>query len=114
MAGLNGTFGRKPRKFDYKPRFYDRQAEQRALRRDELKSSRHRIEAGQDYDNKESVQRTGAEHRYIPGKYVREQTIQERTKAVERRRAYRNRKARYRILILALLTAIVVWVIWTN
>lgn len=41
MLGFGGIFGRKPRQFDYKPRYYDPQKEAREERRKELLGERY-------------------------------------------------------------------------
>ena len=72
MAGFIG-FGRKPRQFEYKPRYWDPEAEERETRR--------RMILGDDY----------AEGEYRPGMYIRERRLL-RMQEQERDRAQRQKR----------------------
>ncbi len=82
MAGFIG-FGRKPRQFEYKPRYWDPEAEERETRR--------RMILGDDY----------AEGEYRPGMYIRERRLL-RMQEQERDRAQRQKRNSIRtVLFLA-------------
>ncbi|WP_294591879.1 hypothetical protein [uncultured Rikenella sp.] len=82
MAGFIG-FGRKPRQFEYKPRYWDPEAEERKTRR--------RMILGDDY----------AEGEYRPGMYIRERRLL-RMQEQERERAQRQKRNSIRtVLFLA-------------
>ena len=82
MAGFIG-FGRKPRQFEYKPRYWDPEAEERETRR--------RMNLGDDY----------AEGEYRPGMYIRERRLL-RMQEQERERAQRQKRNSIRtVLFLA-------------
>ncbi|WP_297628617.1 hypothetical protein [uncultured Rikenella sp.] len=82
MAGFIG-FGRKPRQFEYKPRYWDPEAEERETRR--------RMILGDDY----------AEGEYRPGMYIRERRLL-RMQEQERERAQRQKRNSIRtVLFLA-------------
>ncbi|WP_300828326.1 hypothetical protein [uncultured Rikenella sp.] len=82
MAGFIG-FGRKPRQFEYKPRYWDPEAEERETRR--------RMILGDDY----------AEGEYRPGMYIRERRLL-RMQEQKRERAQRQKRNSIRtVLFLA-------------
>lgn len=79
MFGISG-FGRKPRRFEYKPRHWDPEAEEREARR--------RMILGEDY----------AEGEYRPGMYIREKRLL-RMQERERQRVQRNKRNVIRTVI---------------
>lgn len=79
MAGFT-RFGRKPRQFEYKPRYWDPEAEEREARR--------RMILGDDY----------AEGEYRPGMYIRERRLL-RMQEQERERAQRQKRNSIRTVI---------------
>ncbi len=79
MAGFTG-FGHKPRQFEYKPRYWDPEAEEREARR--------RMILGDDY----------AEGAYRPGMYIRERRLL-RMQEQERERAQRQKRNSIRTVI---------------
>lgn len=79
MAGLIG-FGRKPRQFEYKPRYWDPEAEEREARRRKI--------LGDDY----------VEGEYRPGMYIRERRML-RMQAQDRERAERQKRNSIRTVI---------------
>ncbi len=106
MFGFNGVFGAKPRRFDYKPRYYDQEQEAREQRKREV--------LGADYADKyKSDEQLAAEKKaYKPGVYIR-------NSAMERRgivRSPRNNvgKTKRLVLIGIVLVALALWLIGTN
>lgn len=79
MFGFSGI-GRKPRKFEYKPRHWDPEAEEREARR--------RMILGDDY----------AEGEYKPGMFIREKRLL-RMQERERQRTQRSRRTLIRSVI---------------
>ena len=79
MLGFKG-FGRKPRQFEYKPRYWDPEAEEREARR--------RMLLGEEY----------AEGEYKPGMYIRERRLL-RMQERERERAQRSKRTAIRTVI---------------
>ena len=62
MFGFREIFNRKPRQFDYRPRYYDLETERREQRKKEL--------LGVDYREKHMTPEERAKN-YVPGKYLR-------------------------------------------
>lgn len=79
MSGFIG-FGRKPRQFEYKPRHWDPEAEEREARRRQI--------LGDDY----------AAGEYRPGMYIREKRLL-RMQERERERVRRNKRGVIRTVI---------------
>lgn len=79
MLGFSG-FGRKARPFEYKPRYWDPEAEEREARR--------RMILGEDY----------TEGEYRPGMYIRERRLL-RMQERERERAQRGRRVMIRTVL---------------
>lgn len=63
MFGFRGVFNRKPRQFDYKPRYYDQEQERREQRKREL--------LGADYQEKYKTEEQRKAD-YVPGRYLRD------------------------------------------
>ncbi len=87
----------KPRKFDYKPRYYDPEAEARAERLKELRGERPSDSTGE----------------YVPGELLRSRYAAGRRAAQEMRARNRRRSGRTMLLVvlLGLLAAAVMWVL---
>lgn len=79
MLGFK-NLGRKPRQFEYKPRYWDPEAEEREARR--------RMILGEDY----------AEGEYKPGMYIRERRLL-RMQERERERSERGRRVAIRTVL---------------
>lgn len=93
MLGFKG-FGRKPRQFEYKPRYWDPEAEEREARR--------RMLLGDDY----------AEGEYRPGMYIREKRLL-RMQEHERERAQRSKRTALRTVIFLGGVVIVLYLMFT-
>lgn len=93
MFGFSGI-GRKPRQFEYKPRHWDPEAEEREARR--------RMILGEDY----------AEGEYKPGMYIREKRLL-RMQERERQRAQRSRRTMIRTVIFLAFVVGVLYLMFT-
>lgn len=97
MLGL-GAFRRKPREFEYKPRFYDPEKEARDERRRELFG-----------DQSESPQGDGKE--YKPGQYIRKSMYARRGIGVKHKSGMSSVKVRRAIFALLILFAMLIWIL---
>lgn len=86
--------GRKPRQFEYKPRHYDPEAEEREARR--------RMILGEDY----------AEGEYRPGMYIRERRLM-RMQQADRDRRVRNKRTMIRSIIFLGMAVVIVYFMFT-
>lgn len=86
--------GRKPRQFEYKPRHYDPEAEEREARR--------RMILGEDY----------AEGEYRPGMYIREKRLM-RMQQADRDRRVRNKRTMVRSVIFLGMAVVIVYFMFT-
>lgn len=93
MSGFIG-FGRKPRQFEYKPRHWDPEAEEREARRRQI--------LGDDY----------APGEYRPGMYIREKRLL-RMQERERERVRRNKRGVIRTVIFLGLVVGVLYLMFT-
>ena len=93
MLGFKG-FGRKPRQFEYKPRYWDPEAEEREARR--------RMLLGEEY----------AEGEYKPGMYIRERRLL-RMQERERERAQRSKRTAIRTVIFLSCVVLVLYLMFT-
>lgn len=91
MLGLSGLgLGRKPRQFEYKPRHWDPEAEEREARR--------RMILGDDY----------AEGAYKPGMYIRERRML-RMQEQDRERTQRSKRTAIRSAIFLGFVVAILW-----
>ena len=97
MFGFRGVFNRKPRQFEYRPRYYDPEKERREQRRKEL--------LGADYEDRyksEDEKKAG----YVPGKYVRDSMIVRRGIGTS---AKNNSSTAMRLVIMLILFGLAIW-----
>ncbi|MDR2935987.1 MAG: hypothetical protein LBU80_01405 [Rikenellaceae bacterium] len=98
----------KPRQFNYRPRYYDPEAEEREQRKKEL--------LGEDYADayKTPEERAQSQREYHPGQYVNEVRIR-RGVIADRRRQAGKRSARNRQLLIsvALVAALLYYIFLT-
>lgn len=106
MFGFGGVFGRKPRRFDYIPRYYDAEQEAREQRKREV--------LGPDYADKYKSQEELAEQRerYVPGTFIRKNMIERR--GIQRSPRNNAVAVRRLIIIFALLLIAAVWLMSTD
>lgn len=97
MFGFRGVFNRKPRQFEYRPRYYDPEQERREQRKKELLGADYR----ERYKSDEERQAN-----YVPGKYVRESMIVRRGIGSS---AKIGSAARMRLVIVLILLGLAVW-----
>lgn len=95
MLGFKGVFARKPRQFDYKPRYYDPEKEARDQRRRELG-----IDPLGEADAKED---------YVPGKYIKRDMYARR--GLGQSGGYRHKSTKI-FLRLAIMLAIFILAVW--
>ncbi|MCD8186968.1 MAG: hypothetical protein LUD68_11235 [Rikenellaceae bacterium] len=86
---------RKPRQFDYRPRYYDPAQEEREARKREL--------LGEDYQPAEG------EQAYKPGQYIRQMRIRRGIIADREKKQRQQRRTLRSIILLALLCAFAWW-----
>ena len=97
MFGFNGVFGRKPRQFDYKPRYFDPEQERREQRKREV--------LGADYQDKymtEEERKAG----YVPGRYIRDNIKVRRGIGTSSRS---NSSAGLRVVVIVILLGLAAW-----
>ena len=94
MAGFFSGLGRKPRQFEYKPRYWDPDAEAREARR--------RMILGDDY----------AEGEYRPGMYIRERRLL-RMQEREHDRSERNRRVAIRTVLFLAGVVVVLYLMYS-
>lgn len=105
MFGFRGVFGRKPRQFDYKPRYYDAEKEAREQRKREV--------LGPDYAEryKSDAEKAEAAERYVPGAYIRKDMMERRGIS----RSNRNNTVFIRRLVIMLvILGIAIWWLLTT
>ncbi len=95
MLGLKG-FRRKPREFDYRPRYYDMEKERREERRREI--------LGGEADEATHTE----EGEYIPGQYIRERRMRKGRMFDSRRKTQRKPQT----LRLAVIIAFIFFLLW--
>lgn len=88
---------RKPRQFNYNPRYYDPDKEAREQRRREL--------LGPDADDRKD------DKEYHPGRYVKEMRLR-RGIVAERRRQGKSRSGLIRLALLVGLAALILWYLY--
>jgi hypothetical protein len=106
MFGFNGVFGAKPRRFDYRPRYYDLEQEAREQRKREV--------LGENYADKyKTEEELAAEKKtYKPGVYIRNSAMERR--GIQRSpRSNSGRSARM-VVIFIVLVALGVWLMSQN
>jgi hypothetical protein len=106
MFGFNGIFGAKPRRFDYKPRYYDLEQEAREQRKREV--------LGDDYADKYKTdeQKEAEKRGYKPGVYIRNSAMARR--GIERSPRSNGGRTRRLVFIGIILVAAAVWLMTTG
>lgn len=106
MFGFNGVFGAKPRKFDYKPRYYDAEQEAREQRKREV--------LGENYADKykSDEERAAEKKAYKPGTYIRNSAMDRR--GIERSPRNNSGRTMRLVVIVAILAALGVWLMSSN
>ncbi len=101
----NGVWGAKPRRFDYRPRYYDPEQEAREQRKRKV--------LGEDYADKYKTdeQRTVEKKAYKPGVYIRNSAMERR--GIERSPHNNTGRTRRLVIIMLVLVAAVVW-LWST
>lgn len=98
MLGL-GVFRRKPREFEYKPRYYDPEKEAREERRREILGER------------ETPKDDAGGENYHPGQYIRKNMYARRGIGVKPKGKMSSAVVRRAIFALIILFAILVWIL---
>ena len=98
--------GRKPRRFDYRPRYYDLEQEEREQRKREV--------LGADYADKyKSDEELRADKKaYKPGVYIRNSAMERR--GIERSPRNNGGRTQRLVIIGAVLLALALWLMSTN
>ncbi len=106
MFGFNGVFGAKPRRFDYKPRYYDQEQEAREQRKREV--------LGDDYADKYKTEEElqAGKKAYKPGTYIRNSAMERR--GIERSPRNNSGRTQRLIVIVLVLVALAVWLMSSN
>ncbi len=95
---------RQPRQFDYRPRYYDPEAEEREQKKKAI--------LGEDYRDryKKPGEGTSQEKDYVPGQYARDLHLRRGILAQRQKSTLRRRAAQRRTMIFAvLLLAVIYW-----
>lgn len=106
MFGFGGVFGRKPRQFDYIPRYYDAEQEAREQRKREL--------LGPDYADKYKTeeQKNAEKQHYVPGAFIRQNMMDRR--GIQRSPRNNQVAVRRLIIIFAIILLAAVWLLTTD
>lgn len=106
MFGFNGVFGQKPRRFDYKPRYYDLEQEAREQRKREV--------LGADYADKYKTddERAAEKQAYKPGAYIRSSAMDRR--GIQRSPRNNTTRVKRMAVILLVLVVLAVWLMTTG
>ena len=97
MFGFSGVFNRKPRQFDYRPRYFDPEQERREQRKREL--------LGVDYKEKHMTEEE-RKAAYVPGKYLRDNIKVRRGIGTSARN---NSSAGLRVVVIVILLGFAAW-----
>lgn len=93
MFGFKGVFARKPRQFEYRPRYYDPEKEAREKRRNEILGPR-------DEDMRDE------KGEYVPGKYIKNNMMVRRGIGLQRKQ---SRTGPLRLVIVLALLGLAAW-----
>jgi hypothetical protein len=106
MFGFGGIFGRKPRQFDYRPRYYDAEKEAREQRK--------RAVLGSDYADKYMTDEEREQERrnYKPGAYIRNSMMERRGIGSSRRG--NGTTVRRLVIVAVLIVLAAAWVLSTD
>ncbi len=106
MFGFNGIFGAKPRRFDYRPRYYDLEQEAREQRKRDV--------LGDDYADKykDEEQLEAEKKAYKPGAYIRNSAMDRR--GIERSPRNNGGRTQRLVIIGLVLVALAAWLMTTG
>lgn len=97
MFGFREVFNRKPRQFDYRPRYFDPEQEQREQRKREV--------LGADYKDKYKTEEERKAD-YVPGRYIRDNIKVRRGIGTSARN---NSSAGLRIILIVIMLGLSIW-----
>lgn len=103
MFGFRGVYNRKPRQFDYRPRYFDPEQERRENRKKEL--------LGADYESRYGEK---SDAPYVPGQYIKRDMLYRRGLAQKGKAHVANVSPVRFIVILGVLLAALIWVLNTE
>ena len=103
MIGLGRVWGRKPRQFDYKPRYFDPEKERREIRKKQM--------FGVDHDERHlcDEERRAA---YVPGKYLHS-SIKTR-RGIGSTKVQNKRKSGLALMLVLVVIGLATWWIVTT
>ncbi|MDR2883255.1 MAG: hypothetical protein LBU98_05720 [Alistipes sp.] len=102
---------RKPRGFNYKPRYYDPAAEEREERKKIVLGEKYRSPAQRARDAAEAAGESVPAEEYVPGSYLREHVAARRGLHAADTMRKRRRKT-LSVPVLAAMLALIVLIVW--
>ncbi len=101
---------RKPRGFNYKPRYYDPDAEEREERKKIVLGDKYRSPAQRERDAAKAAGEAVSEENYVPGAYLREHISARRGARAADTMRKRRRKTQSIPVLIVILAAIIFFV----
>ncbi|MCL2561659.1 MAG: hypothetical protein FWE10_04990 [Rikenellaceae bacterium] len=103
MIGLGRVWNRKPRQFDYKPRYFDPEKEQRELRKKQVLGVDHNERHLTDEERKAA---------YVPGKYLN--TSIKARRGIGSTKMQKKRKSNLALIVALVVIGLITWWIVTT